>query len=642
LDRQLDTNNRGQILMPSSHRRIAAAVLSAAAVFAAAAALSAPVATVDVDAREAPRGIERVHVVLPVKPGKLTLLYPKWLPGEHAPNGPIGGVSGLIFSANGQAIAWQRDAENMFAFHLIVPAGVSMLDAMFEVDAVPDADNNNALRTSTESLAIVLWNQLVLYPAGVRSDDLRFAASLRLPKGWRFGSALPRSQGAGDIAQFAAVSLTTLIDSPVIAGSHFRSVDLGGTPAVSLHIAADSEAALEISPATTGHLRKLVQEAAALFGATHYGEYHFLLTLSDRIGYEGIEHHQSSDNRLAERSLIDESLLRSAGVVTLLPHEYVHSWNGKYRRPSGLATGNYDSSMKGELLWVYEGLTEYLGMVLSARSGLASPEDGRDHWADVAAWLQTRQGRAWRPLADTAVGAPISYTQAREWQARTRGTDFYDESAMLWLETDALIRGKTGGVKSLDDFCRLFYGPPSTAPAVVPYDFNDVIKALDTVLPYDWRSFWTERLNRVRAIAPLEGLAAAGWRLSFADAPSPEQAGEAELVKHTDLSYSLGFGLKEEGAIITSVLPGTPAETAGIAPDSSLIAVDGRKYSKHVLADALKASTKEPRTIQLLMEKDEVFKTFDLRYAGGARYPRLERDTSTVDFLAAIDAARSP
>jgi predicted metalloprotease with PDZ domain len=320
----------------------------------------------------------------------------------------------------------------------------------------------------------------------------------------------------------------------------------------------------------------------------------------------------------------------------------VHSWNGKYRRPAGLATGNYDSPMRGELLWVYEGLTEYLGMVLSARSGLATPEGARDNWADVAAWLQTRRGRAWRPLADTAIGAPISYTLAREWQSRTRGVDFYDESAMLWLEADALIRAKTAGAKSLDDFCRSFYGPPSTAPAVVAYDFNDVIRALNTVLPYDWAAFWTERLNRVRATAPLEGLAAAGWRLTFVDTPSPEQTGEAELAKRNDLSYSLGFALKEEGAIITSVVQGTPADTAGIAPDSSLIAVDGRKYSKQVLADALKASAKAPRTINLLIEKDEIFKSFDLPYGGGAQYPRLERDASTVDYLTAIGAARSP
>jgi predicted metalloprotease with PDZ domain len=627
--------------MPTSHRRIAAAVLSAATVFAADVALSAPTATVDVDAREAPRGIERVHLVLPVKPGKLTLLYPKWLPGEHAPDGPIAGLSGLKFSANGRAIAWQRDADNMFAFHLTVPAGVSALDAVFEVDAVPDAQNNNAMRTSTESLAIVLWNQLVLYPAGVQSDDLRITASLRLPEGWQFGTALPLSNAA-DGAHFAPVSLTTLVDSTVLAGRHFRTVDLGGTPAVVLHLAADSEAALSVSPATTGQLRKLVQEATTLFGATHYGEYHFLLTLSDRIRYEGIEHHQSSDNRLAERALIDEHLLRSSGVATLLPHEYVHSWNGKYRRPVGLATGNYDAPMRGELLWVYEGLTEYLGMVLSARSGLASPEDARDNWADVAAWLQTRQGRDWRPLADTAIAAPIGYTQAREWQARTRGVDFYDESAMLWLEADTLIRNRSGGAKSLDDYCRLFYGPPSTGPAVVPYGFDDVVKALNTVLPYDWHGFWTERLNRLRPTAPLEGLAASGWRLKFAATPSPEQMGNSELVKRSNLFYSLGFGLKEEGAVITSVVPGTPADAAGIAPDSNLIAVDGRKFSNHVLDDALEATAKEPRAIDLLIEKDDVFKTVQMNYGGGARYPRLERDASTVDYLTAIAAARSP
>jgi predicted metalloprotease with PDZ domain len=628
--------------MPTSHRRFAAAILCSAAVFAADAAFSAPVATVDVDAREASRGIERVHLVLPVKPGKLTLLYPKWLPGEHAPNGPIAGLSGLKFSANGRAIAWQRDADNMFAFHLTVPAGVAALDAVFEVDAVPDAENNNALRTSTESLAIVLWNQLVLYPAGTQSDDLRISASLRLPEGWQFGTALPVSSTAADGAHFAPVSLTTLVDSTVLAGRHFRTVDLGGTPAVVLHLAADSEAALAITPATTGQLRKLVQEATALFGATHYGEYHFLLTLSDRIDYEGIEHHQSSDNRVAERSLIDEHLLRSSAVTTLLPHEYVHSWNGKYRRPAGLATGNYDAPMRGELLWVYEGLTEYLGMVLSARSGLASPEDARDNWADVAAWLQTRQGREWRPLADTAIGAPIGYTQAREWQARTRGVDFYDESAMLWLEADTLIRSRSGGAKSLDDYCRLFYGAPSTAPAVVPYEFDDVVKALNTVLPYDWRGFWTERLNRLRPTAPLEGLAASGWHLTFAASPSPEQTGESELVKRINLSYSLGFGLKAEGAVITSVVPGTPADAAGLAPDSTLIAVDGRKFSKHVLDDALEATAKEPRTIRLLIEKDEMFDTYELHYAGGARYPRVERDASSVDYLSAIGAARSP
>jgi predicted metalloprotease with PDZ domain len=299
--------------------------------------------------------------------------------------------------------------------------------------------------------------------------------------------------------------------------------------------------------------------------------------------------------------------------------------------------------MRGELLWVYEGLTEYLGMVLSARSGLASPEDARDAWADLAGYLETRKGRDWRPLADTAIAAPISYSEAREWRPRTRSAgDFYEESAMLWLEADALIRERTHGAKSLDDFCRLFYGPPSTAPKVVAYDFDDLVKALNTILPYDWRTFWTERLDRIQANAPLQGISTAGWRLGFAAEPSAEQKGESAAMKFTSVWYSLGFNLKDEGASIADVVPGSPADLAGIAPDTTLIAVDGRKYSKDVLEDALKSTREAPRTISLLIEKDEIFRTFELRYAGGARYPRLERDESKTDWLSAILAPRGP
>ena len=378
-----------------------------------------------------------------------------------------------------------------------------------------------------------------------------------------------------------------------------------------------------------------------MFGATHYTEYHFLWTLSDQIGFEGIEHHQSSDNRSGERSLIDEELRRSASVLTLLPHEYVHSWNGKYRRPIGLATGNYDAPMRGDLLWVYEGLTEYLGMVLSARSGFASLEDARNEWADIAAWLQNSKGREWRPLADTAAAAQLGYIEAAGWRARTRSTDFYAESAMLWLEADTLIRTTTHGAKSLDDFCRLFYGPPSSAPKVLPYDFNDVVKALNAVMPYDWRGFWTQRLNRVRSDAPLEGLTASGWHLVFTAEPTAVEKGEAALMKKTDLSDSLGFLLKDEGAVISTVVPGTPADSAGIAPDSILIAIDDRKYSKDVLADALKAGGTELRGIRLLIEKDDKFKTVELKYAGHERHPRLERDASAPDLLTTILSPRS-
>jgi predicted metalloprotease with PDZ domain len=554
-----DTIEKGMpTMLPISRRRLLAAALACYSMSAMAsqthAATAATSASVEVDARDAPRGIERTHLILPVKPGKLTLLYPKWLPGDHSPDGPVAGISGLKFSGNGQAIAWQRDLDNMYAFHLTIPAGVTSLDVTFEVDAVLGATDNNAPRTATESLALILWNQLVLYPAGSQSDDLQYSAKLRLPAGWAFGTALPQVGAAGDGTQFAQVSLTTLIDSPVLSGRHFKTVELGGTPAVYLHLAADSDAAVEIPAATTGQLRKLVAEAAALFGATHYNEYHFLWTLSDQIGFEGIEHHQSSDNRTAERSLIDEDLRRSSGVMDLLPHEYVHSWNGKYRRPIGLATGNYDAPMRGDLLWVYEGLTQYLGMVLSARSGIASPEDARNAWAGAAAGLQTHKGREWRSLEDTAIGAQIGYTLAPEWRSRTRGNDFYLESAMLWLEADTLIRSTTHGAKSLDDFCRLFYGPPSTAPKVIAYDFNDVVKALNAVMPYDWRGFWTaapqSSAARCAARRPRRRRLAGGIRPE----PTAVEKGDDVMDKTTDLNFSLGFRLKDEAAVISSVV----------------------------------------------------------------------------------------
>ena len=426
---ELTANNSGRRMLTSRHWLHAAAhcicaMFAGQRAHSVPAAHAAPAATVEVDARDAPRGIERVHLVMPVKPGNLTLLYPKWLPGEHAPDGPIGGLSGLRFSIAGKSLAWQRDAVDMYAFHLTVPAGATSLEASFEVLAELDARDPNTTRLATDAVAIILWNQVMLYPAGVQSDDLQVSAKLRLPAGWSFGTALTKAGSSGESVEFAQTSLTTLIDSPVLAGRYFRTLELGGTPAVYLHLAADSPAALAIPDATSAQMRKLVQEATALFGATHYNEYHFLLSLSDQIDYEGIEHHQSSDNRSAERTLIDADLRHSSDAETLLPHEYTHSWNGKYRRPIGLATGNYDSPMRGELLWVYEGLTQYLGWVLAARSGLSKPDDAKHYLARVAAGLDT-PGRSWRPLVDTATAAQLLYGAPSAGSSLRRGVDYY-------------------------------------------------------------------------------------------------------------------------------------------------------------------------------------------------------------------------
>jgi predicted metalloprotease with PDZ domain len=611
---------------------------------------AAAAATLAVDAREAPRGIMSAHLELPVAAGPLTLVYPKWLPGRHSPAGPLTSLAGPRFAAGGRVLPWRRDSVDLFAFHLDVPSGVSRLDVDLEIDTsiAPDGvvQGLETPRTATESLLILEWNQLVLYPQGARSDDLAYRASVRLPDGWKFASALETASSTGTSVEFATVPLTTLLDSTLLAGRYVRDIALGGTPPVKLYIAADTPSALNLSSDTEAHFRALVREAAALFGATHYDHYDFLYVLTDQIMPDGIEHHQSSDDRSPLRALVDDSIRRAE--ANLLPHEYVHSWNGKYRRPQGLATSNYQEPMQGDLLWVYEGLTEYLGDVLAARSGLLTEEELRGELAHDAAAMQSHSARTWRSLQDTAVSAQLLYYQSRNWAARLRHQeDFYEESALLWLEADALIRHASNGHKSLDDFCRLFYGPPSTGPKVVSYDFDDVIKALSAVQPYDWSGFWTERLNRLRPQAPLEGLRATGWRLEINATPSIMHAAHEADDKDLDLRYSLGFFVDDEQATIGDVIPGSPADAAGASPGSRVIALNGYRWSKELLHDTL-VDAAEPSwdagrgKLAFLVQKDDTFKTLELQYAGGERYPNLVREPGSEDLLARIAKPRAP
>ncbi len=401
--------------------------------------------------------------------------------------------------------------------------------------------------------------------------------------------------------QFAPVSLTTLVDSTLLAGRYFRDFPLGGSPPVSLHIAADTPVALNMSSETAAHYRRLVGEATALFGATHYNRYEFLWALTDQIMPDGLEHHESSDDRSPLRALVDDPIRRAE--ANLLPHEFVHSWNGKYRRPQGLATSNYQDPMVDDLLWVYEGLTEYLGDVLAARSGLLTEEEFRGEFAHNAAAMQSHSAREWRSLQESTVAASLLYYQSRNWAARLRRQeDFYQESALLWLEADALIRRESKGRKSLDDFCQSFYGGRSSAPMVVPYDFDDVVKALNAVQPYDWAGFWRERLDRLRPEAPLEGLRAAGWTLTLTSTPSTMHLAHEADDKDLDLRYSLGFYVDDEAATIGDVIPRSPADLAGASPGSHVIAINGYKWSKDLLHDTL-AAPAPPGTITLLVQK---------------------------------------
>ena len=594
---------------------------------------------VDVDAREAPRGIQRAHLTFPVEAGPLTLEYPKWVPGDHSPTGPISSLSDLRVSAGGRDLPWRRDPVDMYAFHVEVPQGIRVLDVTLEFVGVSSGSGHTGERASSEFVAMLNLGQVLLYPLGTKSDELRYRASVRLPADWRFATALPVASRSGDTTRFDETSLTTLIDSPLLAGLRLKSIPLGGQPPVTLEVAADSEAALQISPASVQQFQELVQQAQRLFGSSHFRQYHFLWALSDQMGASGQEHHESSDNRSPERVLVDETVRRSVG--SLLPHEFVHSWNGKFRRPSGLATPNYDVPMEGELLWVYEGLTEYLGEVLAARSGLKSMSEVRDTFANTAGEMTLHRGRSWRSLQDTARSAQILYYEPNLWVSRLRTTDFYRESTLLWLEADVLIRKLSHDRKSLDDFCKAFFGGPASAPQVVPYDFDQLLATLSAIQPYDWRGFWTERLNRTAEEAPLEGLQASGWRVVYRPEPNVmAKAGQSKggfAAGHfLDLRHSLGFLLRGADNEISDVVPGSAADQAGLAPGSRLFALNGRHWSEDIVRDQLKASVEGARTFSLLVEKDEVFRNYDLHYSGGERFPALERDPGKPDVFSQI------
>jgi predicted metalloprotease with PDZ domain len=431
------------------------------------------------------------------------------------------------------------------------------------------------------------------------------------------------------------VSLTTLVDSPVIAGSHFKTIKLteSTAPSFQIDMVSDSEAALEMSSEQLAHYRQLVLETNALFGAHHYDHYHFLYTLSDHVAHFGLEHHESSDDRVAERTLLDESLRRAS--ADLLPHEFVHSWNGKYRRPAGLATSDYEQPMKGELLWVYEGLTEYLGSILAARSGLRSPEDQREHLAEIAAYLDRYPGRTWRPLIDTTIAAQLLYNATTAWSSWRRRVDFYDEGELIWLEADTIIRQQTKGARSLDDFCHRFHGPPNSPPMVKPYTFEDVVNTMNEVAPYDWRTFFTVRLNSTDAHAPLGGITNGGWRLTYNDTQSDYQKALEAADKTADFSYSLGFKLDEEGAI-ADIVPGMPAAEAGIGPGMKVISINGRAYSLERLREALQEGKTSRTPLELTVEDGDFSKPYRIDYHGGERFPHLERDSSRPDLLQQI------
>ena len=586
----------------------------------------------ELDLTDAPRKILHAHLSIPVQPGPVTLEYAQWIPGEHSPSGPIDNLAGIIFSANGQTIPWQRDDVNMFAFRLNVPAGVTVIEANVDFLATAAPSGFSAGASTSPNLAVVAWNEVALYPAGTPSGEIKFAPSIKLPEGWQMGTALVKTGTSAAMTQFADVSLETLVDSPVLAGKFFKEIPLAPevTPKHFLDMAGDGPEDLNLSAEEIAQFSSLVKEAGALYKSRHYDRYHFLFTLSDSVAHFGLEHHQSSDDRVDARNFLDDDLKLINGG--LLPHEFTHSWNGKYRRPAGLATPNYQQPMKGELLWVYEGLTEYFGDVLTARSGIWTAEQYRDALAVTAAEMDTRPGRTWRNLQDTATAAQTLYSTTSEWDNWRRSVDYYPEGELIWLDVDTTLRKLSGGKHSLDDFAAMFLGKGGdTKPEVVPYEFDEVVANLNAVVPNDWGKFLNERLHSKSPHAPLDGIVDGGYKLEYNDQSNEYQRALEARDHGVNAWYSLGM-VTAEGSI-RDVLIGSLAYKAGLGPGMKLVAINGRKASEELLHGAIRDSKASKEPIELIVENAGYFKIVKLDYHDGEKYPHLVRQANAPAVL---------
>ncbi|MEO8307420.1 MAG: peptidase M61 [Pseudomonadota bacterium] len=592
------------------------------------------VITLQVDATDVQRRIYRVTETIPVRPGRLVLYFPQWLPGNHAPRGLIEQLAGLRFRAGQQELTWKRDPLNVYAFQLQVPAGVSQLQAEFQVATPQATDSSRVTRVvMTPNLLGLQWNQVLLYPAGYAARDIQVRASVQLPAGWKHASTLPQDlTAAANQLQFAAVSLEDLVDSPLYAGRLLRQLDLtpaGGRP-VHLNVIAEDEASLAATDEQMGIHRALVRETLAAMGPARYSHYEFLVVLSDHLGGIGIEHLQSSENTLDPAYF--QSWSDDVDSRDQLAHEYTHSWNGKYRRPARNWTAHYNTPMQNELLWVYEGMTQYYGMVLAARSGLWPRDFAAEEFALTAAiYAEKRPGRSWRSLEDTTYQPIIAARRPLSWVSWQRTEDYYSEGALLWLDVDTRLRELSNGRRSLDDFARKFFAAPASKGTISTYEYADVVNGLNAVAAYDWNAFLRARVAGTDQ--PLtQGLERAGFRLTFTDTPNAVISDYEKSGGVTDLGYSLGVMISRE-AVLTEVVWEGPAYKAGLTTQTTLIAVNGLSYKPAVLKDAIRQSGSDGKPIELLVRNQDRYRTVTVICPGGLRYPHLEPIAGKADAM---------
>ncbi len=596
------------------------------------------VITLSVDASDVDRRIVRVHETLTgIGPGTV-LLYPEWLPGTHAPEGPIDRFAGLRISAEGAKVTWTRDPVEVFALRLHAPPGVKSIDIDFDYLS-PTSPKVGAMEISRDIL-LLEWNSLVLYPAGYFTRRIPIEASLTLPPAWQFGSALEVAGASGAQTQFKRTSLETFIDSPVYAGRYSSRLDLDAGAAVAVHLDlfADRPELLAVKPEQLAAYRNLVHQAYQLFGSHHYAHYDFLYSLSDQVQENGLEHHQSSEDGSAPEAFTEWD--KTAYDRDLLAHEFTHSWNGKFRRPADLWTPNYNVPMQDSLLWVYEGQTQYWGHVLTARSGLWSKQQALDELAEVAAYYDNEAGRRWRPLQDTTNDEIINPRRPMSWRDWQRFEDYYSEGQLIWLEADTLIRERSQGTRSLDDFAKSFFGINDGSVTTVTYTFEDVVKALNAVTPYDWSAFLRERLDGIARPAPLDGLRRGGYKLVYTDTPSEIEKASDQFRKHVNLFFSIGVVLDDKDGSILEVRWDSAAFKAKLTESSVILAIDGVAYDADVLKDAIRSAKNTQRPIELIVKTGDRFRVVSVDYHDGLRYPHLERDASAPARLDDILSAR--
>ena len=581
--------------------------------------------------------ILNVHESIPIKGGEITLLYPQWMPGTHSPSNPVTNMAGLVVTANGQRVPWVRDRVDMWAFHVNVPKGATLLELTFQYLA-PVRPQQGRISSNFANLK---WNSVLFYPAGFFSRRIQFAPELRLPDGWKFATALETKSQKGDVVQFKETTLNTLIDSPLYAGVNFKRVDLSTGPdnQVFMDVFSDKPEQLEINSEELQFHKNLVIQSQKLFNSHHYDHYDFLYSLSDSVAGQGLEHHQSSEDGTRANYFTDWAA--GIGGRALLPHEYTHSWNGKFRRPADLWTPNFNVPMQNDLLWVYEGLTDYYGNVLTARSGLRTLEQSRDEFAEIAASFESSPGRTWRSLEDTT-NSPIITTRGASpliWPSWQRSFDYYSESDLVWLDADTIIRQLSKGQKSLDDFAKLFFGINNGSYVTVTYTLDDLVKAMNTVQPYDWAGFFRTRVYDVAPEVPENGIRQGGYRLVYNDA-EPDVLKHSDPIRPTSFDTSLGFTIGGQGGpnpgqpgAIIEVVWDSPAFKAGITPDMQLQAVNDQAFNIANLRKAIVAAENNHQPIKLLLKRDEQFVTVTIDYHGGLRYPHLERVESAPDLL---------